>query len=221
MAIRTIFTDLGNVVSPFDRVHTPRRLAKALPEVGIEQIARALHSEEAETVLRQYSTGKCTNADYAAALERVLFGSCDVHHRRLRPDVLLQATIAILEEPNWRLIRQWKYLSKAMGVRIVALTDITPEHLGWNIRSTTIEFDGIVASHEVGACKPDARMWDAAMAIAQAEPRECLYVDDLVKNVDGFVRTYGVHGHVYDLQKHEDLEAILARLDLPICPFDP
>ena len=44
-------------------------------------------------------------------------------------------------------------------------------------------FKGYVLSHQVGALKPDARIFNAALERAGVEPREALFVDDQAANV--------------------------------------
>lgn len=217
--IKVVFTDLGNVVCPFDRARTKERFVELFPDLSRDYIIGSLYGQEAKDALYRFSIGKCSQTDYADTLERLLFGSYRADNKRLSNGVLLQATIAGFLEPNWRLIKRWKQLAST-GIRIIALSDITPEHLGWVIGATQIEFDGLITSYEVGVCKPDARMWHAAMAFARADPEDCLYVDDLSVNVRGFVDTYGVHGHVYDLARHEDLEILLIQLGLSPCPHN-
>jgi len=39
-------------------------------------------------------------------------------------------------------------------------------------------FDAFISSCEVGMRKPDPRIFNLAMGIAQASPAECIYIDD-------------------------------------------
>jgi len=49
-------------------------------------------------------------------------------------------------------------------------------------------FDEVVISTQVGAIKPDPRMYAAILKKLDAEPADCLFVDDRPCNLDGAVR---------------------------------
>jgi putative hydrolase of the HAD superfamily len=49
-------------------------------------------------------------------------------------------------------------------------------------------FDGYTLSHEVGAMKPDPRIYRHALALAQCEPEECFFTDDVAEYVEGAKR---------------------------------
>jgi len=49
-------------------------------------------------------------------------------------------------------------------------------------------FDAFVLSHEVGAAKPSARIYEAALAKAGCSPGECFFTDDLLPFVEGAQR---------------------------------
>lgn len=75
-------------------------------------------------------------------------------------------------------------------------------------------FDAQVFSHQVGAFKPDPRMYRAILAALQVAPQDALFVDDMEANVAG-ARALGIHAvrfHGYT-ELLADLEAL--RLPLP------
>lgn len=49
-------------------------------------------------------------------------------------------------------------------------------------------FDGMVISTQIGATKPDRRMFDAILDALNADPRDCLYIDDMARNLAGAQR---------------------------------
>lgn len=53
-------------------------------------------------------------------------------------------------------------------------------------------FDAAVLSCEVGAVKPDKKMYQAITGILEAEPSECVFVDDRVPNLIG-AEEFGIH----------------------------
>lgn len=46
-------------------------------------------------------------------------------------------------------------------------------------------FDGYVLSYEVGAMKPSARIYEAAIERAECSPEECFFTDDIAEYVAG------------------------------------
>jgi putative hydrolase of the HAD superfamily len=67
-------------------------------------------------------------------------------------------------------------------------------------------FDALVLSYEVGAMKPRADIFKAAVAAAECAPEECFYTDDIVAYVEA-ARAYGIDGVVFE--SREQLEAAM------------
>ncbi|MFJ7325830.1 HAD family hydrolase [Streptomyces cyaneofuscatus] len=57
--------------------------------------------------------------------------------------------------------------------------------------------DEIVYSHEIGISKPDPRAFEAACAALGVRPEDCLFVDDVVINVEA-ARAVGMRAHLYE-----------------------
>jgi putative hydrolase of the HAD superfamily len=49
-------------------------------------------------------------------------------------------------------------------------------------------FDGYCLSHEVGAMKPEAKIYRRALELAECEPHECFFTDDVSEYVEGAKR---------------------------------
>ncbi len=71
-------------------------------------------------------------------------------------------------------------------------------------------FDDIVVSAGVGLAKPDPRIYALSAQRLQLTPAECVFIDDLPRNVEG-ARAAGMHAIQYLVNEH-DLEAQLADL---------
>jgi FMN phosphatase YigB (HAD superfamily) len=57
-------------------------------------------------------------------------------------------------------------------------------------------FDALILSHEVGAMKPDDKIFDAAVNAAGCRPEECFYTDDIERYVAA-ARTRGIDAVVF------------------------
>lgn len=72
--------------------------------------------------------------------------------------------------------------------RLGMLSDAMPSILGFlDQRGLLGLFDATVISTQVGATKPDRRMYEAMLAALDADPEDCLFVDDRIDNLEGAV----------------------------------
>jgi len=62
-------------------------------------------------------------------------------------------------------------------------------------------FDGRIYSHEVGAMKPDAAIYDAAIRRLGIDPASTVYVDDRIDNCEAGRRA-GFHAIPYAVEDH-------------------
>ena len=72
-------------------------------------------------------------------------------------------------------------------------------------------FDDYVLSYEVGAMKPDPRIYEEALRRAGFKPEECLFIDDMEENIKG-AQKLGIN--VILMEPRTDLEAALRGLNL-------
>ena len=125
----------------------------------------------------------------------------DAYHTRW-PEMLGEAihgTVAILDQ------------LRARGVRLYALSNWSAEtfpvalqrypFLGW--------FDGIVISGEVGAAKPDVRIFQELIDRHEIEPSETVFVDDNEPNVTAADAMGFIALRFHDAERlREDLEGL-------------
>ena len=87
-------------------------------------------------------------------------------------------------EDNLPCLRRWKS-RYALGI----LSDAMPSILVFLKRAGLLDlFDAAVISTQVGAIKPDPRMYEAILAALKLPAEECLFVDDRPCNLEGAVR---------------------------------
>jgi putative hydrolase of the HAD superfamily len=70
-------------------------------------------------------------------------------------------------------------------------------------------FDDVVISAEVRLAKPDAAIYSLALDRLGLRPEECVFIDDLLPNVDA-ARTLGMAGIHFRIDQDHDLRAMLA-----------
>jgi glucose-1-phosphatase len=75
------------------------------------------------------------------------------------------------------------------------------------------EFEGHVFSHEVGAMKPEARIYKTLLKRFAVEAGRAVFIDDIRANVEG-ARAVGLHGIHY--QGPEQVRQELTKLGIPL-----
>jgi HAD superfamily hydrolase (TIGR01509 family) len=104
--------------------------------------------------------------------------------------------------------------------RIWGLSNTNAVHLEFLRRNYRVlgAFEGITASHEVAAAKPEAAIYAAALRSLGVEGPEVLYLDDVPAYLEG-AAAFGIRGFHYTFNDAELREALrLAGFELP--PLD-
>lgn len=94
-------------------------------------------------------------------------------------------------------------------VPVVLITNAT-SRLPDDLRRLGLEdaFDHIINSSAVGACKPDAAIFRAALAAVGVGPEQVIFIDDTPGHVEA-ARRVGLHAHIY--QDSAQLRELLER----------
>lgn len=110
-----------------------------------------------------------------------------------------------LIEDNIALIRR---LRPAYRTQILSNAD---DSLREKLRSIEVHdlFDDIVVSAEVRIAKPDPAIYRLAAERLGLEPEECVFVDDLLPNVEA-ARSVGMNGVHFRVDQGHDLSGLLA-----------
>lgn len=209
--IKALITDLGNVVAPFDRMKAAVALNRAfVPSKSAEEIHALINTDaSAIELLQAFETGQVSSNEFLSALEKRL--ECNLPADTFWP---IWCNIFWRNEPVvalWRTARQQSH-----GLRLIALSDTDPYRLGWLKNLSKLDFDDAVASFMVGHRKPHKSMYQEAVACAHCDAGECLFVDDVLRYVEG-AREFGLQSHHYDMhdsRRDEKLRTILRTLQL-------
>lgn len=152
------------------------------------------------------------------------------------PERLLPAITGAISDAAWRrdvvaalaeypgaaqAISAWSRPSGDLDVQTLALLDRCAPHLkvvlvtnatsrlSDDLRALGIDnhFHAIINSSEIGAAKPDKRVYLAALRAAEANPEQALFVDDSAVNVEA-AAALGITSHCF--RNHTGLERFLA-----------
>lgn len=87
---------------------------------------------------------------------------------------------------------------KQNNVTIIALSNTCPAHFEYAISHYPIlkEFDDFILSYEVGARKPEEKIFTAALAKTSSEINLCFYTDDIDEYVQT-ARSMGIPSHTF------------------------
>ncbi len=179
--IQAVIFDFGNVLCAFDN----RRIAAALAPVcgrTPQELAGLIAGSE---LPRAYESGTITSGAFLAGISE-LCGCAFEEGFFLRAFTEIFTPIA----GTWQLVRELE-----ARVRLGLLSNTNPWHFEHGIRSTAIFplFETVTLSFEVGALKPDRRIFEDALAKLSLPPEACAFVDDIPAFVEG-ARSLGMHG---------------------------
>jgi len=194
---RFLYFDLGNVLLKFDHHLACRQMGEAAG-VSAEKIWEVVFATDLEL---RYESGAIGNQEFYEIF-------CQQTGTRPDLDALLRAGSAIFS-PNASIFPVVGALDSA-GYRLGILSNTCPGH--WDYcsggRYGLIQqaFDVYALSYELGACKPDAKIFAGAAELAGVPPHEIFFVDDILKHVTA-ARAAG-----YDAVQYTTTPALVADL---------
>jgi|SRR5581483_8652121 len=183
--IRTIIFDFGNVLAFFDHGRALRQLAR-FTDMDPVELGLVLYGSPIEDA---YERGAIPTEEYVR--EALLNGRLTC-----TPDEFLACYCDIFW-PNPEVIELLPRLKPRY--RLVLGSNTNDAHFAKYTAQFARElapFDHLAASHRAGARKPEPGFFAHAQRFTQAEPAECLFVDDLPVNVEAAQR-FGWEGIVY------------------------
>jgi glucose-1-phosphatase len=178
--IKAILFDLGNVIVPFNVELAYARMAELCGCPSKEIAARI----RATGLVRPFEKGEIAAEPFVRELSTALRINiayrefCDWWSCVFMPEPLVSA--ALLEDLRSRY-------------RLLALSNTNPIHFAKLQEAYPLlqHFHDYVLSYQVGAAKPEAKIYREAIARAQCNPEECFFTDDLAMNIEA-AREHGM-----------------------------
>ena len=195
--LRGVFFDFGNVICAFDN----RRILRALAPLcgrSPEALERLIYSSALPTA---YESGALSSHAFLAGISSLC--GC-----AFPEEVFVPAFTDIFTpiESTFALIRRLKPRYK-LGL----ISNTNPWHAEHGIRTTDVFslFEAVTFSHEVGALKPDPRIFEHALAQLGLPPEACAFIDDVPAFAQA-ATALGMHGITYTGPEalREDLRAL-------------
>lgn len=171
--IRAILFDLGQVLAPFDLERGLRALAPHCPHPP-QEIQRRI---AASGLLRPFEEGRIGPREFARRLSealdlRVSYEQfCELWSSIFLPETPVPETLVEALARRYRLL-------------ILSNTNVIHYRMIRERYPILRHFHDAVLSYEVGAVKPDERIYREALRRAGCSPEECFYTDDIPEYVD-------------------------------------
>jgi putative hydrolase of the HAD superfamily len=193
--IRALLFDMGNVLIHFSHERMNRQLGELVGRDGSE-VERLLHESG---LFDGYATGRVSTDELRIELGRLIGRPIDaVALDRAASDIFW------LNESMEPVIDRLA----TSGLPLVLLSNTCETHFRWVSSRFRVlrHFTRRVLSFEVGACKPNPAIFEAATRAAGVSPGECFFTDDTSGHVEA-ARQLGFDAVVY-----RDTPQIIAEL---------
>lgn len=183
--IKTIIFDFGNVIGFFDHRRITRRLAD---ETGTPEEFWQQHLLNS-TLEDDYESGRISSKDFLRRVRQTV--GLDVS------DQLLTEAFCDIFWPNAEICDLVARLKGRYRLLVGSNTsELHAQQFRAQFADTLRHIDALVLSYEVKERKPKRAFFAHCRRLAECEPYECVFIDDLHRNVEG-ARACGLRGIVY------------------------
>ncbi|MGE3315069.1 MAG: HAD family hydrolase [Planctomycetaceae bacterium] len=183
--IRTFLFDLGNVLLHFSHDRMCEQIGALCGRTGPDVRKLLIDSG----LQWDFERGRVSDVEFCRGL-----GAAAGFGFELEALKHAGSNIFVLNKPMLPILDALK----ARGHRLVLLSNTSVAHFEFIEREYDVleRFDDFVLSFRVGSLKPDAAIYQAALATIDCEPAECFYTDDIAAYVEAG-RTYGLQAEVF------------------------
>ena len=182
----TVIFDMGNVLISFSFEKMLSQVASTA-KLPVETVKR-LFMEDGIGI--QYERGDVSSKDLYNILSEHAPASFDF-------DKFIEAGCNIFS-PRPEMVQIVKRL-KTKGMRLLLLSNTNEAHYHYIAKHYDFLplFDHHILSYEEHHVKPEKEIYQATLFHANAQPRECFYIDDIPEYVSA-AEKLGIKGHVYE-----------------------
>ncbi len=183
--IRTFLFDMGNVLVHFSHERMCAQMGGVCDSTADE--VRELLFES--NLQYDFERGHISDGEFHRRFEDTVGHSIDFDDLRHAGSDIFELNDSIVPVLN---------ILKSRGHRLVLLSNTSSAHFEFVQRRFNVlqKFDDFVNSFEVGAVKPEAAIFEAALHAIGCEPHECFYTDDIAEYVETG-RSYGLQAEVF------------------------
>ena len=181
--IKTIFFDIGGVLIDIHPERTYQYLSDSA-DVEVSMVKESFPWDAHD----QYERGIMNNEDWFITYKESLPQPCCLK----RSDFWNAWKLLLGEEKN--TVNILEALNKQYSIWLLSNTN--PKHIQDEIEKRYLFpslVSGAVYSFDVGVRKPEKEIYEIAMQRANANPQECLFIDDLLENIQA-AKQIGIEG---------------------------
>jgi len=202
MSLHTCIFDLGNVLVFFSHDRMVQNISgvSGAPEAIVREFLFERGFQEA------IETGTVTEDQFHSEFQT--HTGSDVSIEAIRQ------AVGDIFELNTEMVPLLEEL-RSLGIRLVLLSNTCVTHIEFVKRKWDFLdlFDDITTSWEVGALKPDPRIYESALNQANCPATDCFFTDDIEDYVQQAV-TMGIQAHVF--RNPETTRSLLRGLGVPL-----
>jgi glucose-1-phosphatase len=194
--------DFGNVVAHFDYRKAASKLGARVGLSGEELLDR-LRPLGFSDLLKSYESGKIPAEAFSKGVSAMI--GHEIAHQEF------VAAWADIFTPNESIAPLFGFF-KREGYTLVLgsnTNDLHASQFRRQFAETLTHFDRLVLSYEVGHVKPSSAFYLACAEAANADPADCVFIDDMAENVEG-AKAAGLVGVLYQSTEGllRDLESL-------------
>ena len=181
--IKTIIFDIGGVLIDIHPERTYQYLSDSA-DVEVSMVKESFPWDAHD----QYERGIMNNEDWFITYKESLPQPCCLK----RSDFWNAWKLLLGEEKN--TVNILEALNKQYSIWLLSNTN--PKHIQDEIEKRYLFpslVNGAVYSFDVGVRKPEKEIYEIAMQRANANPQECLFIDDLLENIQA-AKQIGIEG---------------------------
>ena len=181
--IKTIFFDIGGVLIDIHPERTYQYLSDSA-DVEVNMVKESFPWDAHD----QYERGIMNNEDWFITYKESLPQPCCLK----RSDFWNAWKLLLGEEKN--TVNILEALNKQYSIWLLSNTN--PKHIQDEIEKRYLFpslVNGAVYSFDVGVRKPEKEIYEIAMQRANTKPQECLFIDDLLENIQA-AKQIGIEG---------------------------
>ena len=165
-----IVFDLGNVLLPFSFKDVIDKFEAI--ETGLGARFANFYKNNYE-VHRKFERGEYSSEEFTEIMLNVL-------EHKVSKENFYEIYSGIFTV-NEKLVALLPTLKRNHRLVVLSNTNAIHQRYGWGDREFLKYFEKLILSHEVGAVKPDEKIYKAVEAFTQEAPEEHLYVDDIME----------------------------------------
>jgi epoxide hydrolase-like predicted phosphatase len=181
--ITTVIFDLGRVLMDIDFGAFSRTLHLNHRGSGIAS------DTQIESLALSYETGKLTTDEFFTSLDRFF-------NKKFSRQQLLEAWNAIVVGEKKEMVPIVAQVQKRFRTAILSNTNETHFHYAASIIPLIQKIPLRFLSYEIGAVKPDPRVYKHVIDALNSNPSSLLFIDDIQENISA-ARAAGMNGIVF------------------------